>query len=162
MASFVVLGARNLGGAIGEQLVALGLEGAAIVRSDDTLEAVRARGLTAVQADVTDPAQLAVALREAAAAPGNIDLVIAAAWVAQFDPQVPWGGGPLLDGDVARWEAWGGAVVRQAFVFQTETGRFLSEQGGPAKVVQVGNSAMREPAPGLGIWAAGWHGVHAL
>src|SRR3954453_6396738 len=162
MPSFAILGARNLGGAIADQLVAAGWGGAAIARSEDTLEAVRARGLTALQADVTEPAQLAAALRDAAAAVGRIDVVINAVSVGKFDPAVPYGGGPLLAGDLARWEAWGAAVARQAFVFQTESGRFLTGQGGPAKVVQVGNNAMREPTPHMGIWSAGWHSVYAL
>src|SRR3954447_7727465 len=159
MPSFAILGARNLGGAIADRLLAEGRQGAAIARSDDTLEAVRARGMTALRADVMEPAQLAAALGQLE---GRVDLIVNAVSVARFDPDVPWGGGPLVDADVDRWEAWGAAVARQAFVFFSESARFLTRQGGPAKVIQVGNSATREAASGLGLWAAGWHGVRAL
>jgi 3-oxoacyl-[acyl-carrier protein] reductase len=159
MPSFVVLGARNLGGAIADQLLAAGWSGAAIARSEDTLAAVRARGMTAVAADALEPAQLAAALRECGAALERVDLLVNAVSVAQFDPDVPWGGGAIADADLDRWEAWGAAVSRQALVFFSEAARFLE---GPAKIVQVGNSATREARPGMGLWAAGWHGVRAL
>src|SRR5438105_1923892 len=140
MPAFVVLGARNLGGAIADRLLDAGWQGAAIARSDDTLGAVRARGMTALQADVLEPGQLAGALRDA----GDPDLVINAVSVARFDPEVPWGGGPLVDADLARWEAWGAAVTRQSLVFFSETARFLRDRDRAAKIVQVGNSATRD------------------
>ena len=44
MPSIVVLGARNLGGAILQHHLAAGWQGGAVARSDDTLESVRAAG----------------------------------------------------------------------------------------------------------------------
>ena len=162
MPTFVILGARNLGGAIADHLVADGWQGAAIAQSDDTIEGVRARGIVGIQADAADPAQLAEALARAASELGRVDVLINAVSVARFDPNVPWGGGPLVDADLDRWRAWSAAVAEQAFVFFSEAARFLTTQEGPAKIVQIGNSATREANPGSGLWAAGWHGVRAL
>jgi hypothetical protein len=50
--SIVVLGARNLGGAIAEHFVGLGRNAAAVAQSDDTLAAVRERVAVAEQAFV--------------------------------------------------------------------------------------------------------------
>jgi len=105
--ALVVLGARNLGGAILDRFLADGWEATAIVRSAETAEAVEARGARAIRADVTDPAQL----RDALDAAGPVDCLVNAVSVARFDPQVPWGGGPLVDATIERYRAWGADVV---------------------------------------------------
>ena len=46
--TILVLGARNLGGAILDHFLAQGWNGAAVARSDDTLAAVRDRGALAI------------------------------------------------------------------------------------------------------------------
>ncbi len=159
MPTAVVLGARNLGGAILDHLLGGGWQAAAVARSEDTLDAVRARGAAAIEADAADPASLAAALARSRDELGRIDLLINAVSVARFDPDVPWGGGPLAQADLARFEAWGAAVTRQAFVFHSEAARVLEA---PAAVIQVANSATRSAPAGMGLWAAGWHGVRAL
>ena len=58
----VVLGARNLGGAILELLVAEGWSGAAVARSEETVAAVRERGSLGLAADASDLDELAAAL----------------------------------------------------------------------------------------------------
>jgi 3-oxoacyl-[acyl-carrier protein] reductase len=158
MPNLVVLGARNLGGAILDRFLADGWEATAVVRSADTCAAVEARGARAIRADVRDPAALAGALE----AVDRIDCLVNAVSVASFDPTVPWGGGPLAEATLARYRAWSTAVTEQAFVFFSEAARRLLAQGGPATVLQVGNRASREAAGGMGLWAAGWHGVRAL
>src|SRR4051795_7654494 len=62
MPTIVVLGARNLGGAILEHHLAAGWRGGAVARSDETLERVRAAGGLPLQADAADPAALGGAL----------------------------------------------------------------------------------------------------
>src|SRR4051794_38593472 len=109
MPNVVVLGARNLGGAILERLTGDGWQGCAIARSEDTLEAVRARGAVALQADASDPDSLSEALTRATAELGRIDLLVNAVSVARFDPDTPWGGGPLAEATLERFEAWGAA-----------------------------------------------------
>jgi len=159
MSTFVIVGARNLGGAVADQLLSDGWSGAVIARSDTTLDALRARGAVALRADAADPSSFASGLRHARGELGRIDVLVNAVSVARFDPNVPWGGGPLAEADLARFEAWSAAVTRQAFVLLSEAARTLEA---PAAVIQVANSATRTASPGLGLWAAGWHGVRAL
>jgi Trk K+ transport system NAD-binding subunit len=49
----VVLGARNLGGAIIDHFLELGWSAAGVARSEDTLARVRDRGALAVSADAS-------------------------------------------------------------------------------------------------------------
>ena len=55
MPSIVVLGARNLGGAILSHHLQAGWQGAAVARSAETLETVRAAGGLPLEADASDP-----------------------------------------------------------------------------------------------------------
>lgn len=56
----VVLGARNLGGAIIDHFPALGWNAAGVARSEETLDRVRTAGALALQADASDPHTLPV------------------------------------------------------------------------------------------------------
>ena len=58
MPSIVVLGARNLGGAILSHHLQAGWKGAAVARSAETLETVRAAGGLPLEADASDPESL--------------------------------------------------------------------------------------------------------
>jgi Trk K+ transport system NAD-binding subunit len=58
----VVLGARNLGGAIIDHFVSQGWGAAGVARSEDTLERVRDRGALPLSADASDPESLSDAL----------------------------------------------------------------------------------------------------
>src|ERR1700686_3517992 len=69
--SAIVFGARNLGRAVIEALVAEGWAVAGVARSQATLDGVTEAGGLALQADVTDPASVYAALGEGAAAPGG-------------------------------------------------------------------------------------------
>ena len=51
----VVLGARNLGGAIVDHFLALGWKAAGVARSEETLDRVRTAGALALQANASDP-----------------------------------------------------------------------------------------------------------
>ena len=65
--TIVVLGARNLGGAIIDRFLELGWNAAGVARSEETLERVRQRGALAIDADAADVASLTDALRTARA-----------------------------------------------------------------------------------------------
>ena len=47
-------------------------------------------------------------------------------------------------------------------MFFSEGARVLVAQDRPATLVQIANRSSRAAAPGMGAWAAGWHGVRAL
>lgn len=72
----VVLGARNLGGAIIDHFQEVGWSAAGVARSEDTLGAVRDRGAQALSADTSEPRGLADALATARSELGSLDAVI--------------------------------------------------------------------------------------
>jgi NAD(P)-dependent dehydrogenase (short-subunit alcohol dehydrogenase family) len=161
MPALVALGARNLGGAILDRALAEGWSCAAIARSDDTLEAVRARGAHAVAADVLDAGELERALADAAEALGGLDALVDAVSIASMGPGDVWGGGPIADATPADFVRWSADVARQAFLFLSLGARALRRHGG-GTLVQVTNASSRHPAPGAGLWSGAHHAMRAM
>jgi NAD(P)-dependent dehydrogenase (short-subunit alcohol dehydrogenase family) len=157
----LVFGARNLGGAIVDRFVADGRPAAAVARSEDTLERVRARGAVAIAADATSPAEVAAALARARDELGALDVVVNAVGADRRRSDRPFGGGPLADADLEDFEDWTVAVPRQAFVFLSESIRAL-RAGGGGTIVQVTGGSSRRPMPGRGLWSAAAHAVKAM
>jgi NAD(P)-dependent dehydrogenase (short-subunit alcohol dehydrogenase family) len=158
----LVFGARNLGRAVIEGLLAAGWGVAAAGRSDATLETVRELGVLAVRADVTDPASVEAALDETAQAFGPVSLVVNAAAAYGGDRTGPFAGGPLADASEEAFESWAVAPARSAFAFLKGSAHFLVAQGSPATVIQVTGGSSRRAMAGRGLWAAGSFGVRAL
>jgi 3-oxoacyl-[acyl-carrier protein] reductase len=158
----LVFGARNLGRAVVEGLLAAGWGVAAAGRSDSTLDAVRDLGALAVRADVTDPASVEAALDETVRAYGPVGLVVNAAAAYGGDRTGPFAGGPLADASEQAFEDWAVAPARSAFAFLKAAGRFLVAQDLPATMIQVTGGSSRRAMPGRGLWAAGSFGVRAL
>jgi NAD(P)-dependent dehydrogenase (short-subunit alcohol dehydrogenase family) len=158
----IVFGARNLGRAVIETLVADGWAVAGVARSQATLDGIAEAGGTALQADVTDPASVYAALSEVAAAHGRVDLALNAASAYGGDRVGPFGGGPIVEADLRGFDAWAAAPARAAFSFLSASGRFAVEQGGPATLVQVTGGSARRAIPGRGLWSAGAFGVRAI
>jgi NADP-dependent 3-hydroxy acid dehydrogenase YdfG len=156
MSGAVVLGARNLGGAIATHLHEAGWSVAAVARSDESLAAVRERGIVGLNADATDPDALAAAIEEA----GEVDLLVNAVSAAR-PTGGPWGGGPLADAAPEAYEAWTGAVSRQAFTFLSVGAAALRARGG-GTLIQVTGGSARRAMPGRGLWAAGAAATRAL
>ncbi|MGI5132387.1 SDR family oxidoreductase [Pseudonocardia sp. CA-107938] len=157
----VVLGARNLGGAVLRHFVEQGWRGAAIARTEDTLEQVRASRALGVAADVTDPLQLRTALEHVRQVLGRLDALVNAAGVGIPKPGEQYGGGQIADADLGSWERWADAIGRQAFVFLSEGARALRAGGGGA-LVQIGNGLALRPKMGEGLWAAGQQAARSL
>ena len=86
----VVLGARNLGGAIIDHFLVLGWNAAGVARSEETLDRVRTAGTVALQADASDPQTLASALERAWRELGSLDAVVNAVSASR-----PPAGGPF-------------------------------------------------------------------
>jgi len=135
---------------------------AGAARSQETLDRVRAAGADALQVDITDQASVAGALREVAARHGRVDLAVNAASPYGGGRSGPFGGGPLAEATPSGVEDWSVMPVRGAFAFLSACARFLTDQGGPATVVQVTGGSARRGMPGRGLWAAGAFGVRAL
>ena len=160
--SAIVFGARNLGRAVIETLVANGWAVAGVARSQSTLDGVREAGALALKADVTDPASVYAALEEVAAAHGGVDLALNAASAYGGDRSGPFGGGPIVDADFGAFDAWAAAPARAAFSFLSASGRFAVAQGGAATLVQVTGGSARRATAGRGLWSAGAFGVRAI
>jgi len=160
MPAVVVLGARNLGGAIIDRFALSGWATAGVARSDETIAAIAARGAHAIRADALDPAQLAAALAEARSTLGGLDAIVNAMSVAAPVAGEPWGGGPTVDASPDAWERWTAAISRMAFVFLREGARALRESGG-GTLVQITNGSALRAVPGQGPLAAGHHALRA-
>jgi NAD(P)-dependent dehydrogenase (short-subunit alcohol dehydrogenase family) len=160
--SVLVLGARNLGGAILDHSIAAGWKGAAVARSGDTLDAVRQRGAIALEADAADPAALRAAMEAARDELGGLDVIVNAVTASRPVRSGPFGGGPIAEATVEDWRGWGAAVAEQGFVFLSEGARLLREQGRGGTLIQVTGGSSRRAMPGRGLWSAGAQSVRAL
>jgi NAD(P)-dependent dehydrogenase (short-subunit alcohol dehydrogenase family) len=161
-ASALVLGGRNLGGAIADRLAADGRRCAVVARSADTLAAVRGRGHHAIEADAADPAALEAAIADATAVLGPLDLIVNAVSAGGGGRSGPFGGGPIADADLAGYRAWAAPVPEQAFVFLSTGARALRSTGNGGTLVQVTGGSARRALPGKGPWAAACAAVRAL
>jgi NAD(P)-dependent dehydrogenase (short-subunit alcohol dehydrogenase family) len=157
----VVLGARNLGGAIIDHFRGLGWNVAGVAQSQDTLEAVRARGALAIGADAADVDSLSQALARAREEFGSLQAVVNSVSAARPPAVGPFGGGPLAEADLEGFRGWTAAVAEQAFVFLSVGGAALRQSGGGA-LIQVTGGSSRRAMPGKGLWAAGAFATRAL
>ena len=159
--TIVVLGARNLGGAIAQHFLDLGWNAAAVARSDESLASVRQRGALAVAADAADLDGLSGALEQVRTEYGSVDAIVNAVSAARPPGSGPFGGGELADADLAAFRGWTVAVAEQAFVFLSAGAAALKRTGGGA-LVQVTGGSSRRAIPGKGLWAAGAFATRAL
>jgi 3-oxoacyl-[acyl-carrier protein] reductase len=157
MPSLVVLGARNLGGAILKHHLDAGWRGAAVAQSPETLTAIRAAGGLALSADASSPESLSGAFEQARAEFGGIDLIVNAVSAARPTRPGPFGGGDVGDATVEDFRGWTGAVAEQAFVFLSEGLRT-----GASTLIQITGGSARRAMEGRGLWAAGAAATRAL
>ena len=157
----LIFGARNLGRAIIEALVARGWNVAGAARSDETLASITAAGALALRSDITDQAAVRATVEEAAEALGIIDLVVNAAAAYGGARTGPFGGGPIAEAAPDAFDSWSVAPARSAFAFLSgASGAAALAQ--PATVIQVTGGSSRRAMPGRGLWAAGAFGVRAI
>src|SRR3954451_13619648 len=97
MPTALLLGARTLGFAVIERLLADGWAVAGGARSAETLARVRAAGADALEVDVTDQGSVAGALHGVPQPQGRLDLVVTAASPYGGSRSGPFGGGPLAE-----------------------------------------------------------------
>ena len=160
--SAVVFGARNLGRAVIELLLSDGWAVTGAARSQSTLDAVAGAGALALEADVTDPKSVYEVLEQAAAAHGEVELVLNAAAAYGGTRSGPFGGGPIAEADIDGFDSWTVEPARAAFSFLSASGRFMIAQGRAATLVQVTGGSARRAMPSRGLWAAGSFGVRAI
>src|SRR3954453_20533819 len=162
MPGALVIRARNLGFSVIDRLLADGWTVTGAARSRETLDRVRAAGADALEVDITDQASVAGGPRPLGDRPGRLQSAVNAASPYGGGRSGPFGGGPLTDAAPSGFEDWSAMPVRGAFAFLSASGRFLTEQGGTATVVQVTGGSAPRAMPGRGLWAAGAFGVRAL
>src|SRR3954454_9358934 len=130
MPTILVLGARNLGGAILDHFLAQGWSGAAVARSEDTLARVRDRGALAIQADASNPTDLAQAMDRTRAEHGSLDVVVNAVTARRPSPGQRWGGCPSATGALDGRRGLTAAGGQRACSFLSTGARALRESGG--------------------------------
>jgi NAD(P)-dependent dehydrogenase (short-subunit alcohol dehydrogenase family) len=157
MPSLVVLGARNLGGAILAHHLEAGWRGAAVAQSPETLAAIRDAGGLALSADASNPSSLAEAFEQARAEFGGIDVIVNAVSAARPTRPGPFGGGAIGEATVEDVRGWTSAVAEQAFVFLNEGLRT-----GATTLIQITGGSARRAMAGRGLWAAGAAATRAL
>lgn len=160
--SVLVLGARNLGGAIARAFAADGHQVAAMARSAPSLAPLDRDGLLTITGDAADPEGLAAGLASARESFGRVDVVVNAVAAVQAGGDGPFGGGPVWEAPPERFATWTAAVAEQAFTFLSVGARTLREQGGGGTLIQVTGGSARRANAGVGLWAAGCAAVRAL
>jgi NADP-dependent 3-hydroxy acid dehydrogenase YdfG len=158
--TIVVLGARNLGGAIIDHFLELGWNAAGVARSEETLCRVRQRGALALAADAADARSLHDALAAARNEFGSLDAVVNAVSAARATAG-PFGGGALATADLDAFHGWTVAVAEQAFVFLSVGAVALRDDEGGA-LIQITGGSSRRAMPDKGLWAAGAFATRAL
>jgi NAD(P)-dependent dehydrogenase (short-subunit alcohol dehydrogenase family) len=156
----VILGARNLGGAILDHLLDTGWRGAAIALSDETVAAVRERGALGLAADASDPTALAGALDRVRDELGPPRLIVNAVGLRR-PRRGAFGGGAIADADVEGFRNWAAAVAEQAFVFLS-TGIDVLREGGGGTLIQITGGSSRRAMAGRGLWSAGAQATRAM
>jgi NAD(P)-dependent dehydrogenase (short-subunit alcohol dehydrogenase family) len=159
--AIVVLGARNLGGAIIDHFTERGWSAAGVARSEDTLSKLRERGVMALEADASDPVALTRALASARQELGSLDANVNAVSAARPVRPGPFGGGEVAQAELDDFRGWAVAVAEQAFVFLSTGAAALSQAGGGA-LIQITGGSSRRAFPGRGLWAAGMFATRAL
>lgn len=160
----VMLGARNLGGAMVDHLAANGWRTAAVARSEETAAAASERGALGIAADASDLDSLAGALARVRDEVGPPSLIVNAVSASRPpDDGAGFGGGPIADATLDGFRGWAAAVAEQAFVFLSTGARALRESGtGGGTLIQVTGGSSRRAMPGRGLWSAGAQATRAM
>jgi NAD(P)-dependent dehydrogenase (short-subunit alcohol dehydrogenase family) len=161
----LILGARNLGRAIGEHLAASGWNVAGAARSEETARAFEqgVPGALGIALDVSERAGVDEAIARTrerfGATPG---LMVNAVAAGPSPSGAPFGGGPLADALPEDFEHYAVKVARQAFGFLSAGASALRKAGEGGTLIQVTGGSSRRAIPGRGPWAAGAFAARAL
>ena len=159
----VVLGARNLGGAVIDHLQANGWRGAAVAQSEDTVAAVSERGALGIAADASDANELSAALAHVRDELGPPSLIVNAVSASRPpDDGKGFGGGVIADATLDGFRGWAAAVAEQSFVFLSTGIRALRESASGGTLIQVTGGSSRRAMPGRGLWSAGAQAARAM
>lgn len=158
----LILGARNLGGAIAEHFAVAGWNIATVTRSEETVDRVLERlpDALAVAADAADGDQLSAVAEQARERFGSLELLVNAVSPGAREGGT-FGGGPLIEASREDFDHYMTGVARQVFVFLGAGARAL-RAGGGGTLVQITGGSSRRAIAGRGPWAAGAFATRAL
>jgi NAD(P)-dependent dehydrogenase (short-subunit alcohol dehydrogenase family) len=161
----LILGARNLGGAVGEHLAQGGWNVAGVALGEETAQKFEQAipGALGIAMDASTPAAVDDAVRRTRERfGGDPPTLMVNAVAARPSPSGgPFGGGPIADASPEDFEHWALNVARQTFAFLSAGARAMREGGG-GTLVQVTGGSSRRAIPGRGAWAAGAFATRAL
>ena len=159
----LILGARNLGRAIGEHLAKSGWNVAAVALSQETVDTFQnaIESSLGMALDASDQASLTEAVAKTRERFGSLDLMINAVTVGPSPGGGPFGGGPLIEATPEHLEHYALSVARQVFTFLSVGARALQESGG-GTLIQITGGSSRRAIQGRGPWAAGAFASRAL
>jgi NAD(P)-dependent dehydrogenase (short-subunit alcohol dehydrogenase family) len=159
----LILGARNLGRAIGEHLAQRDWRVAGVARSDETVQAFEAAipDALGIALDASTPAAVDEAVKHTRERFGAVDLLVNAVAAGPSPSGAPFGGGPLADLSPEDFDHYALKVARQTYAFLSAGVRALRESGG-GTLVQITGGSTRRAIPGRGAWAAGAFATRAL
>jgi NAD(P)-dependent dehydrogenase (short-subunit alcohol dehydrogenase family) len=153
MPTLLVFGARNLGRVLARDLAADGWRVAAVARTEETIERLRAEVPDAVGfvGDASNPDDVERIFAEV----GDIDLVVNAITTT---PSV---GGPIHEVPPEALDAYVGTLLPGILNVMRVGGRVLAVRGA-GTLVQVTGGSARRGNPGRGPWAAAAFATRAL
>ena len=158
----VVFGARNLGRAVIDALVADGWAVTGVARSQSTLDGITAAGARAVARRHHRSGERARdGQRGRRGARRRRSRGQRRRGVRGRSPG-PFGGGPIAQAGADAFDSWAAAPARSAFAFLSGAGAVVAAQGRPATLIQVTGGSSRRAMAGRGLWAAGAFGVRAI
>jgi 3-oxoacyl-[acyl-carrier protein] reductase len=160
----LILGARNLGRAIGSHLAERDWQVAGVALSEDTIvrfeESVP--GALGIAIDASTPAGVDEAVERTRERFGAPTLLVNAVAAGPSPSGAPFGGGPLADLSPEDFEHYALKVARQTYAFLSSGVRALRDSGGGGTLIQITGGSSRRAIPGRGAWAAGAFASRAL
>jgi NAD(P)-dependent dehydrogenase (short-subunit alcohol dehydrogenase family) len=153
MPTLLVFGARNVGRVLARELAAEGWRVAAVARTEETIERLRAGVPAAIglTGDAANPDDVERIFAEV----GDVDLVVNAITTT------PSFGGPIHEAPPEALDAYVGTLLPGIFNVLRVGGRVLAERGN-GTLVQITGGSARRGNPGRGPWAAAAFATRAL
>lgn len=153
MPTLLVFGARNLGRVVARELAAQGWRVAAVAKTEDTIERLRAEvpGALGLVGDAGNADDVERIFAEV----GDVDLVVNAITTS------PSFGGPIHEAPPEAIDAYVGKLLPGIFNVLRVGGRVLLERES-GTLVQVTGGSARRGNPGRGPWAAAAFATRAL
>jgi NADP-dependent 3-hydroxy acid dehydrogenase YdfG len=155
----VVLGARNLGGAVLTHLLDRGWQGAAVARSPESLAGPRERGALGVEADASDPEALRAALEQVRAELGA--RTSSSTRSRRRDRRAAAGRSAAARSPRRRSRTCAAGRARSASRRSSSSPRGCGRCDG-GTLIQVTGGSSRRAMPGRGLWSAGAQATRAL